>query len=35
MLSVIEITETSEVHKIRKPLEKNIAGEVLAFAQPG
>lgn len=35
MLSVIEITETSEVHKMRKPLENNIVGEALAFTLPG
>lgn len=35
MLSVIEITETSEVHQMKKPLENKIVGEVLAFSALG
>lgn len=35
MVSVTEITETSYTHKMKKPLEKNVSGEALAFAQPG
>lgn len=35
MLSIMEITETSEVHKMSKPLENNIVGEASAFTPPG